>query len=37
MKFPLDKPMPLTLVKKIVKYRMKENEIKASLKKSLKK
>ena len=37
IKFPLDKPMPLTLIKKMVKYRMKENEIKASLKKQLKK
>ena len=36
IKFPLDKPMPLTLIKKMVKYRMKENEIKASLKKSVK-
>lgn len=31
IKFPLDKPMPLLLIKKIVKYRMKENEMKASL------
>ena len=37
IKFPLDKPMPLTLIKKMVKYRMKENEMKASLKKSIKK
>ena len=37
IKFPLDKPMPLSLVKKIVKYRLKENEMKASLKKQLKK
>ena len=36
IKFPLDKPMPLTLIKKMVKYRMKENEVKASLKKSVK-
>lgn len=35
IKFPLDKPMPLSLIKKIVKYRMKENELKASLKKQL--
>lgn len=33
IKFPLDKPMPLTLIKKMVKYRMKENELKAALKK----
>ncbi len=32
IKFPLDKPMPLLLIKKMVKYRMKENEIRASLK-----
>ena len=37
IKFPLDKPMPVTLIKKMVKYRMKENEMKASLKKSIKK
>ena len=37
IKFPLDQPMPLTLIKKMVKYRMKENEIRASLKKSAKK
>lgn len=37
IKFPLDKPMPLALIKKMVKYRMKENELKASLKKSTKK
>ena len=37
IKFPLDKPMPLTLIKKMVKYRVKENEMKASLKKQLKK
>ncbi len=36
IKFPLDKPMPLTLIKKMVKYRMKENEVKASLKKTIK-
>ena len=36
IKFPLDKPMPLTLIKKMVKYRMKENEMRASLKKSVK-
>lgn len=37
IKFPLDKPMPLPLIKKMVKYRMKENEMKAALKKSIKK
>ena len=36
IKFPLDKPMPLALIKKMVKYRMKENEMRASFKKSLK-
>jgi uncharacterized protein YdhG (YjbR/CyaY superfamily) len=36
IKFPLDKPMPLTLIKKMVKYRVKENEMKAALKKSTK-
>jgi uncharacterized protein YdhG (YjbR/CyaY superfamily) len=37
IKFPLDKPMPLALIKKMVKYRLKQNELKASLKKSVKK
>jgi len=37
IKFPLDKPMPLTLIKKMVKYRLKQNEMKAALKKSIKK
>jgi uncharacterized protein YdhG (YjbR/CyaY superfamily) len=37
IKFPLDKPMPLTLIKKMVKYRIKENEMRASIKKSIKK
>ena len=37
IKFPLDKPMPLALIKKMVKYRIKENEAKAALKKSIKK
>lgn len=37
IKFPLDKPMPLSLIKKMVRYRMKENEMKAGLKKSIKK
>jgi len=36
IKFPLDKPMPLTLIKKMVKYRIKENEARAALKKSIK-
>ena len=37
IKFPLDKPMPLILIKKMVKYRMKDNETRAALKKSIKK
>jgi uncharacterized protein YdhG (YjbR/CyaY superfamily) len=37
IKFPLDRPMPLALIKKMVKYRVKENEMKASLKRQLKK
>lgn len=37
IKFPLDKPMPLALIKKMVKYRIKENEARAALKKSIKK
>ena len=37
IKFSLDKPMPLTLIKKMVKYRLKENEMRASLKKAIKK
>jgi uncharacterized protein YdhG (YjbR/CyaY superfamily) len=37
IKFPLDKPMPLTLIKKMVKYRMKLNEEKEALKKLVKK
>jgi uncharacterized protein YdhG (YjbR/CyaY superfamily) len=37
IKFPLDKPMPLTLIKKMVKYRIKLNETKASFKKAKKK
>lgn len=36
IKFPLDKPMPLTLIKKMVEYRLKENEMKAVLKKKVK-
>ena len=37
IKFPLDKPMPLTLIKKMVKYRIKLNETTASLKQAKKK
>ena len=33
VQFPIDKPMPLALITKIVKYRVKENQEKASLKK----
>jgi len=33
VQFPIDKPMPLALITKIVKYRVKENLEKASLKK----
>lgn len=32
IQFPLDKPIPVSLVKKIVTFRKKENEAKASLK-----
>ncbi len=34
IKFPNDKPFPLKLITKIVKYRIKENEAKAGLKKN---
>lgn len=37
IKFPLDKAMPLTLIKKMVKYRVKENEERAAIKKAIKK
>ena len=37
IKFPLDKRIPFGLISKIVKFRAKENELKASLKKSIKK
>ena len=37
IKFPLDKRMPFGLISKIVKFRVKENEMKAALKKSTKK
>ena len=36
VKFPLDKTIPYSLISKIVKYRVKENETKASLKKPVK-
>ncbi len=32
IQFPLDKPLPLALIKKIVKYRLKENVEKAKMK-----
>ncbi len=34
VQFPLDKPMPLALIKKMVKFRVKENSEKAKLKKA---
>ena len=37
VQFPLEKPLPLALIKKIVKFKLKENEEKAVLKKSVKK
>ena len=37
IKFPIDKPMPLTLIKKMVKYRMKQNEERAASKQLVKK
>ena len=37
IKFPIDEPMPLSLIKKMVKYRVKENEERAALKRSIKK
>jgi len=37
IQFPLDKPMPLALIKKIVKFRVKENLEKEEIKKQLKK
>ncbi len=33
VRFPIDKPLPLTLIKKIVRFRLKENEQKKLLKK----
>jgi uncharacterized protein YdhG (YjbR/CyaY superfamily) len=32
IRFPIDKPLPLGLISKIVKFRVKENEVKKSLK-----
>lgn len=32
VQFPLDKPLPLALIKKIVKFKVQENEAKAGLK-----
>lgn len=37
VQFPLDKPVPLSLIKKMVKYRVQENIEKEKLKKQLKK
>jgi uncharacterized protein YdhG (YjbR/CyaY superfamily) len=37
IQFPLEKPLPVTLIKKIVKFKLKENEVKAALKKNIKK
>jgi uncharacterized protein YdhG (YjbR/CyaY superfamily) len=37
IQFPLDKPIPLTLIKKIVKFRVKENIEKVGIKKQSKK
>lgn len=34
VQFPIDKPMPITLIKKMVKFRVKENTEKAALKKA---
>ena len=36
VRFPLDKPLPLGLISKMVKFRVKENEAKALLKKKKK-
>jgi len=36
VQFPLDKPLPLALITKMVKYKLKENIAKAALKKSIK-
>lgn len=32
IQFPIDKPLPSTLIKKIIKFRVKENKLKARLK-----
>ena len=37
VQFPLDNPMPIALIKKIVKFRVKENLDKKAIKKQLKK
>lgn len=37
VQFPLDKPMPIALIKKMVKFRVKENLEKEEIKKQLKK
>lgn len=37
IQFPLDKPLPITLIKKIVKFRVKENIEKEKIKKQSKK
>ncbi len=37
IQFPLDRPLPVPLIKKIVKFKLKENAMKAALKKSIKK
>lgn len=36
IQFPLDKKMPLSLISKIVKFRVKQNEVKAAVKKKKK-
>lgn len=33
IQFPIDKPLPMTLITKIAKFRIKESEVKKSLKK----
>jgi uncharacterized protein YdhG (YjbR/CyaY superfamily) len=33
VQFPIDKPLPLSLITKIVKFRVKENQLKAKMKK----
>jgi uncharacterized protein YdhG (YjbR/CyaY superfamily) len=37
VQFPIDKPMPLSLIAKIVKFKVKENETKSALKRKVKK